>query len=1273
MDDKNLQLNFDKLTSEISASNTNNPTASFITWAANHYGTGNTAITWCTNNLDSTCTERYAYKSSDRSTGTDAMGSNYDDYGSYYNYYTATAGHGTASLSDEEKTAGDICPSGWRLPIGGASKEAYYLNYYVNNGSTTSFTNLGPGTTFNMPFAGYVYNGTIFYTGDHASTMYAYIYNGNVWYQSSSTNLFAYYFGSAHYPDGSNADYVRYNYGAYRYSGYPVRCIADERKYTLYYNSNGGTGAPAAQNTNNVYVSSNTFTVSSTTPTRNGFTFNGWYFEDAPNILYHSGDTVTVSTSNSSVTYNGGVRYSRTLLASWTPSRYMQTVANWGSSVAKGSTVYAVDNRDNSVYSVARLNDGKLWMTRNLRLELSNLVNNISAANTNNPSSAFTTAANAKPTATTDAWCTEPTDATCRDSILYYSWVGVTGDDVNGTPKDEYGVYYNAYTATAGHANSTLTGSQTAAGDICPYNWKLPTADYSGGDWYNLNLYYNSGSLTDPSGIYNATILNMPHSGYRSGGSNYAWGTYGGRFWAPYSYISSSTPYQSYFGLYTDPSDSANNYVRYSYGVYPTNGNAVRCVSKENAFKITYTTSEFDSSEILASPSPVASFGSSASFTITSTIPTRANFTFGGWLIYGGDGTVYQPGATVTVTTSDSSNNSSYYKRLYPKWTPSYYMHNVASWGSSISVGQSVIAVDIRDGKEYSVGRLEDGKLWMKENLGLDLSALKQNISAANTNNPTSAFISAANAKPAATAPASWCTTNDAACNNQIMYYYNGTRTYSNVEYKTGTYMNFYTAMAGNWTYGTSLSNGSPGDICPYGWKIPVGNKSWSEFTLYNDLVNNGVTTDTTNLMNANMNLQLTGYISSTPNLTNITWTNYTWTRTNSGTIGYGLYIYPTSTSSKLNTNVTLYSKQGNSVRCIAKEYASVTVTYGGSGNLDGIDVDGVDVPHNTTISLEAGEPHTFTLGNLTGGTFTNWGFSATTGTQGAGSAYTATNTNTTQMTIVFNKKLNISIWPDIAQATNFDNAYAIYGKSKYNGYYKMQDMTVAICHEVDLHQTGKLIDVRDGQIYSVIRATDNQCWMTENLRLGAASLSVSQLDSTNTDMRSGSIAASTWNSYNKTSSGLTATYNSGEFITTQYSTTDAYGSKYGVAYNYYAASLGSVWGSSNTSDATQTICPTNWTMPAQIDFEDIISENSLTATTIQRSPFYFPLAGYGFSGTARSDVGTYGRWWGGYNTPSSTTSADHMYATSGGTLRAEVGDRRMANSVRCVAPAYNG
>lgn len=94
--------------------------------------------------------------------------------------------------------------------------------------------------------------------------------------------------------------------------------------YTVYYNANGGTGSispqPGRYNT--------TLTLSSSVPTRTGYTFNGWNTAtDASGVNFNSGGTLTLPAANV------------TLYAKWTATVYTLTYnANGGTGAPSAET-----------------------------------------------------------------------------------------------------------------------------------------------------------------------------------------------------------------------------------------------------------------------------------------------------------------------------------------------------------------------------------------------------------------------------------------------------------------------------------------------------------------------------------------------------------------------------------------------------------------------------------------------------------------------------------------------------------------------------------------------------------------------------------------------------------------------------------------------------------------------------------------------------------------------------------------------------------------------
>lgn len=100
---------------------------------------------------------------------------------------------------------------------------------------------------------------------------------------------------------------------------------------SLIYNANGGTGAPATQTASVTYPStSSTFTLSTTKPTKTGYTFAGWY--DAAS----GGNAIGATTTVGSASYAGN--QSKTVYAHWTANTYNIVYdLNGGTAKAGGS------------------------------------------------------------------------------------------------------------------------------------------------------------------------------------------------------------------------------------------------------------------------------------------------------------------------------------------------------------------------------------------------------------------------------------------------------------------------------------------------------------------------------------------------------------------------------------------------------------------------------------------------------------------------------------------------------------------------------------------------------------------------------------------------------------------------------------------------------------------------------------------------------------------------------------------------------------------------
>ncbi len=202
-------------TPELTATNTHNPSLPITNvydtanpTTSNHLSvtTNPTTTAWCTSN-SAACDDQSMLATNNTTLFVSNTASSYNvegdvySYGNYYNWYSATAGHGKYERRSGYSAPGDICPTGWRLPlyvydssdefrsliiaVNGANNLRGYPNNFVNSG------NLG---------------------------------GSSIGYRNSMGGSWT---ASAHgQGDGSFMDYRGGVSGSYSYFGWTVRCIS---------------------------------------------------------------------------------------------------------------------------------------------------------------------------------------------------------------------------------------------------------------------------------------------------------------------------------------------------------------------------------------------------------------------------------------------------------------------------------------------------------------------------------------------------------------------------------------------------------------------------------------------------------------------------------------------------------------------------------------------------------------------------------------------------------------------------------------------------------------------------------------------------------------------------------------------------------------------------------------------------------------------------------------------------------------------------------------
>ncbi len=287
-------------------------------------------------------------------------------------------------------------------------------------------------------------------------------------------------------------------------------------------------------------------------------------------------------------------------------------------------------------------------------------------------------------------------------------------------------------------------------------------------------------------------------------------------------------------------------------------------------------------------------------------------------------------------------------------------------------------------------------------------------------------------------------------------------------------------------------------------------------------------------------------------------------------------------------------------------------------------------------------------------------------------------------------------------EPVTIEDAYSKAGKTKLNGYYKIQDMDSTICSKVNQYSgdgMAEVIDVRDNNIYHIAKLADDNCWMLDNLALDptdsttAANMNASNTNATQeaiTNLLNGGSTTTGWS--NTAVANVTTNFDnddshiqprinnaSKDTLVRSYGPASTSGqAKVGIYYNFCAASASTYCYAEGSGvdvpdtiiDAPQDICPANWRMPTGGDTGEYSTlaqkyTNTATETNSLQYNLSTPLSGR-YYGNATSGQGSYGGWW------SSTYYANYysmynLYVDPTNAYPNYLGIRSGGHSMRCL------
>ncbi|MBQ9018206.1 hypothetical protein IJ117_00370 [Candidatus Saccharibacteria bacterium] len=635
------------------------------------------------------------------------------------------------------------------------------------------------------------------------------------------------------------------------------------------------------------------------------------------NPLEANFDTAFDAAGKTQVSYNGQNYYKMQDM-----SGFICSMVATPTDTTSAESTQLIDTRDNSVYWVSKLLDGNCWMTQNLDLDLSS-----SVALTN----------------------------TDTDLNSVTSWTPVRST-INSTA-------YNNTTSGASGGILTYNGSNSHNGGFAP--------DFSNSTSSDMTVNANNSPYSADPGYRYVVPKEMS-------GSNTNWWDNGDTFYYCTNQDTtcggnSENSHYTMGNYYNFAAASATNNVETTLG---GSANVVQNASMPDSIcpkgwrlPIAKTTnSEFNTLLGASNYNVISNFNFAGlnAIRIAPLYFVRSGCLYGGTLNDAGvssrawSSTISSSayGYTLDFSSTGIGTADNYYRlhgfpvrclaRTDLTIEDATYLQDVTpEMRQNTAIGTTATVLDKRDNEEYTIGKLEDGNIWLLDNLRLDLGAVSLDTLIGNTNASATTLGYLKNGGGTSPYTATGVTVKTADSGSWINSYdapyiaTSGTgdlgdwtsETVMDSAYHSGAgsgmigvYYNYCAASAGSYCYSLDSSSGdATEDICPANWHLPSAGLTTGDTGTLCTLIKGSdcASSSSSNPMNLNEATSLQ-YKLSTP-LSGIFINGlaydqdtggYFWSSARSDN-AYMYYLYVTATGVNPQNNNT--RDDGYSVRCVLK------------------------------------------------------------------------------------------------------------------------------------------------------------------------------------------------------------------------------------------------------------------------------------------------------------------------------------------------------------------